>query len=123
MASILDTPQHVGAILAFDARRVGEGGTAFPDHLWISVVALELNPGCFRRQAAKFVNQGNVQARYLPTLVLTLARAVALLQGAWFVTSGRMDLGDLVAFRPGLGRGRGPAGQAPGHRLQEGRHS
>jgi ATP-binding cassette subfamily B protein len=45
-----------------------------------------------------FVNQGHVQARYLPTLVLTLARAIALLQGVWFVTSGRMDLGDLVAF-------------------------
>jgi ATP-binding cassette subfamily B protein len=45
-----------------------------------------------------FVRQGHVQARYLPTLVLTLARAVALVQGVWFVTSGRMELGDLVAF-------------------------
>jgi len=45
-----------------------------------------------------FVNQGRVQARYLPTLVLTLARALALVQGVWFVTSGRMELGDLVAY-------------------------
>ncbi len=45
-----------------------------------------------------FVRQGRVQARYLPTLVLTLARALALLQGVWFVTSGRMEIGDLVAF-------------------------
>ena len=45
-----------------------------------------------------FVDQGNVQARYLPTLVLTLARVIAVVQGVWFVTSGRMDVGDLVAY-------------------------
>lgn len=45
-----------------------------------------------------FVDQGDVQARYLPTLVLTLARVIAVVQGVWFVTSGRMDVGDLVAF-------------------------
>ncbi|CAN5626763.1 ABC transporter ATP-binding protein [soil metagenome] len=45
-----------------------------------------------------FVDQGDVQARYLPTLVLTFARVLAVVQGVWFVTSGRMDVGDLVAY-------------------------
>jgi ATP-binding cassette subfamily B protein len=51
--------------------------------------------GRFRKA---FVDQGDVQARYLPTLVLTLARVIAVVQGVWFVTSGRMDVGDLVAY-------------------------
>lgn len=51
-----------------------------------------------RRFRQAFVRQGRVQARYLPTLVLTVARAVALVQGVWFVTSGRLDLGELVAY-------------------------
>ena len=56
----------------------------------------------FRRGALRFkdafVRQGTVQAWYLPTLIFAVAFAVAIAQGVWFVTSGRMSVGDLVAF-------------------------
>ena len=51
-----------------------------------------------RRFRTAFVQQGRVQARYLPTLILTVCRVLAIAQGIWFVTSGRIGLGELVAF-------------------------
>jgi ATP-binding cassette subfamily B protein len=51
-----------------------------------------------RRFRTAFVEQGRVQSRYLPTLVLTVCRAIGIAQGIWFVTSGRIGIGELVAF-------------------------
>jgi ATP-binding cassette, subfamily B, bacterial len=45
-----------------------------------------------------FVRQGVVQARYLPTLLLALATAGALLHGLYLYTHGAISLGDLVAY-------------------------
>jgi ATP-binding cassette subfamily B protein len=51
-----------------------------------------------RRFRTAFVQQGRVQARYLPTLVLTVCRVLGIAQGIWFATSGRLGIGELVAF-------------------------
>lgn len=44
------------------------------------------------------VRQGVVQSRYLPTLVLGVTLAGALLQGIWMVTRGELTVGELVTF-------------------------
>ncbi len=51
-----------------------------------------------RRFRTAFVQQGRVQARYLPTLALTVCRVLGIAQAIWFVTSGRLGIGELVAF-------------------------
>ena len=45
-----------------------------------------------------FVEQGMVQARYLPTLLLAVATAGALLHGLVLYRAGDLSLGDLVAY-------------------------
>jgi ATP-binding cassette subfamily B protein len=56
----------------------------------------------FRRGAQRFrdafIRQGEVQAWYLPTLILAVAMAAGLLQGAWYVTTDRISVGQLVTF-------------------------
>ena len=44
------------------------------------------------------VRQGVVQSRYLPTLVLAVTLAGALMQGFWMVTRGDLTVGQLVTF-------------------------
>lgn len=44
------------------------------------------------------VAQGKVQARYLPTLILSLTIALALFQGFWMVSRGSMTVGELVTY-------------------------
>ena len=44
------------------------------------------------------VQQGVVQSRYLPTLVLAVTLAAALMQGIWMVTRGELSVGQLVTF-------------------------
>jgi ATP-binding cassette subfamily B protein len=45
-----------------------------------------------------FVRQGLVQARYLPTLLLAVATAGALLHGLYLYRAGDLTLGELVAY-------------------------
>ncbi|MEN3361495.1 MAG: ATP-binding cassette, subfamily bacterial, partial [Mycobacteriales bacterium] len=45
-----------------------------------------------------FVKQGLVQARYLPTLLLAVATAGALLHGLYLYRSGALTIGDLVTY-------------------------
>lgn len=56
----------------------------------------------FEARAARyrdfFVRQGEVQARYLPPLLLGIATAVAFLHGLWLVSRGTLSAGDLVAY-------------------------
>ncbi len=44
-----------------------------------------------------FVQQGQIQARYLPTLLIAIALAGAFLHGVLLVGAGRISLGELVA--------------------------
>lgn len=45
-----------------------------------------------------FVQQGEIQARYLPLLVYAVAQALAFLHGIWLWRSGAISLGTVVAF-------------------------
>ncbi len=45
-----------------------------------------------------FVQEGRVQARYLPVLFLGMAMAVAFAHGLWLVQQGVISVGDLVAY-------------------------
>jgi ATP-binding cassette subfamily B protein len=45
-----------------------------------------------------FVKQGLIQARYLPTLLLAVATAGALLHGLYLYRSGALTIGDLVTY-------------------------
>ncbi|MBO0882834.1 MAG: ABC transporter ATP-binding protein, partial [Mycobacterium sp.] len=51
-----------------------------------------------RRYRNSFVRQGVVQARYLPTLLLALATAGALLHGLYLHSHGQLTIGQLVAY-------------------------
>ncbi|MGI8476247.1 MAG: ABC transporter ATP-binding protein, partial [Thermomicrobiales bacterium] len=55
----------------------------------------ERNARAYRDAAAA---QGVVQARYIPTLILSVTIASAVLQGLWFVSSDRISIGQLVTF-------------------------
>ena len=50
------------------------------------------------------VEQGEVQARYLPPLVLAVAVACAMLHGVWLVDKGELTVGQLVAYLGLLGQ-------------------
>ncbi|MBA2277204.1 MAG: ABC transporter ATP-binding protein, partial [Chloroflexia bacterium] len=54
--------------------------------------------GDARRNRDASVRQGIVQAWYLPTLVLAVATAGALLHGLWLVRAGDLSIGGLVAY-------------------------
>lgn len=44
------------------------------------------------------IEQGQVQARYLPPLLLAVATAMAALHGLWLVDRGELSVGELVAY-------------------------
>jgi len=58
--------------------------------------------GKFEKNAAAYrdasIRQGEVQSRYLPTLVLAVALSGALMQGIWMVSRGDLTVGQLVTF-------------------------
>lgn len=45
-----------------------------------------------------FIRQGEIQARYLPMLMLSFAWAVGLLHALWLWQAGRLTLGEVVTF-------------------------
>jgi len=51
-----------------------------------------------RRYRDSFVEQGLIQARYLPTLLLAVCTAGGLLQGLWLLDRGTITIGELVAY-------------------------
>lgn len=57
----------------------------------------------------QFVRQGEVQARYLPVLLIGLALAATFGHGLWLLTQGQISVGDLVAVTGLVGVLRGPA--------------
>ncbi len=59
------------------------------------------------RQA--FVHQGQIQARYLPPLLLAIALAVAFLHGVGLVGRGMITVGDLIAYLGLMGMLRYPS--------------
>jgi ATP-binding cassette subfamily B protein len=56
-----------------------------------------------------FVQQGQVEARYLPTLLIGVALAGAFAHGLWLVSQDQMSVGDLVAYMGLVGILRFPA--------------
>ncbi|MCA9490119.1 MAG: ABC transporter ATP-binding protein [Myxococcales bacterium] len=56
-----------------------------------------------------FVDQGRIQARYLPVLFIGLAIALGFAQGAWMVSVGQLSPGELVGFMGLMGMLRFPA--------------
>ena len=54
--------------------------------------------GQARRNRDAMVRQGIVQAWYLPTLVLAVTTAGALLHGLWLVRADELDVGGLIAY-------------------------
>ncbi len=56
-----------------------------------------------------YVRQGEVQARYLPLLLIGLTLAATFAHGLWLLSSGRISVGDLVAVMGLVGVLRGPA--------------
>ncbi|MEO0601969.1 MAG: ABC transporter ATP-binding protein [Myxococcota bacterium] len=57
----------------------------------------------------RFVEQGRIQARYLPILLLGIATAAGFAQGLWLLAQGQLTVGDLVAFMGLMGALRFPA--------------
>lgn len=51
-----------------------------------------------RRYRDMFVQQGDVQARYIPTLLIGVAIAGAFVHGVYLLNLGQLNLGDLVAY-------------------------
>ena len=51
-----------------------------------------------RRYRDAFVAQGQVEARYLPPLILAIALAGAFSHGLWLVIQNQITIGDLVAY-------------------------
>ena len=62
---------------------------------WQEVKKFAYNAGQYRDQ---FVKNGEVQARYLPPLLLGFALALALLHGLLLFAQGQIGTGDLVAY-------------------------
>jgi len=57
-----------------------------------------------------FVRNGQIQARYLPTLLLAIAMAGAFLHGVFLLTQDQITVGGLVAYMGLMGLLRFPAG-------------
>ncbi|MBK8900542.1 MAG: ABC transporter ATP-binding protein [Anaerolineaceae bacterium] len=51
-----------------------------------------------RRYRDMFVEQGEVQARYIPTLLIGVAIAGAFVHGVYLLNLGELSLGDLIAY-------------------------
>jgi ATP-binding cassette subfamily B protein len=45
-----------------------------------------------------FIEQGIIQARYLPVLFLSVALTVAFAHALWLLSQGRLEVGDVVAY-------------------------
>lgn len=56
-----------------------------------------------------FVKQGEVQARYLPLLLLGIASTGAFAHGLWLFSKGQLSVGELVAYMGLMGALRFPA--------------
>ncbi|HSM55690.1 MAG TPA: ABC transporter ATP-binding protein [Candidatus Sulfomarinibacteraceae bacterium] len=56
-----------------------------------------------------FVKQGEIEARYLPLLLLGIALAGGFAHGVWLVSQGALTIGELVAFMGLMGVLRFPA--------------
>jgi ATP-binding cassette subfamily B protein len=62
-----------------------------------------------RRVRDLFVKQGEIQARYLPLLLLGFAMTGAFAHGLWMVSRGELTIGELVAYLGLMGVLRFPA--------------
>jgi ATP-binding cassette subfamily B protein len=62
-----------------------------------------------RRVRDLYVKQGEIEARYLPLLLLGIALAAGFAHGAWLVSQGELSIGQLVAYMGLLGILRFPA--------------
>ena len=62
-----------------------------------------------RRVRDLFVKQGEIEARYLPLLLLGFALTGAFAHGVWLVSSGALTIGELVAYMGLMGILRFPA--------------
>jgi ATP-binding cassette subfamily B protein len=62
-----------------------------------------------RRVRDLFVKQGEIQARYLPLLLLGIAITAAFAHGLWLVSRGDLTIGELVAYIGLMGVLRFPA--------------
>jgi ATP-binding cassette subfamily B protein len=56
-----------------------------------------------------FVREGQIQAWYLPPLILVVALVLAFLHGVFLLTHGQVTIGGLVAYLGLMGMLRGPA--------------
>ncbi len=56
-----------------------------------------------------FVKQGEIQARYLPLLLLGFAMTIAFAHGLWLLSRGELSVGDLVGYMGLMGVLRFPA--------------
>jgi ATP-binding cassette subfamily B protein len=56
-----------------------------------------------------FVKQGEIEARYLPLLLLGFALTAAFAHGLWLVSQGQLSIGELVAYMGLMGVLRFPA--------------
>jgi ATP-binding cassette, subfamily B, bacterial len=65
--------------------------------------------GNARRVRDLFVKQGEIEARYLPLLLLGFAIAGAFAHGVWLVSQGTLSIGELVAYMGLMGVLRFPA--------------
>ncbi|RPI48569.1 MAG: ABC transporter ATP-binding protein, partial [Chloroflexi bacterium] len=62
-----------------------------------------------RRVRDLFVKQGEIEARYLPLLLLGFAMTGAFAHGLWLVSLGQLSIGELVAYMGLMGVLRFPA--------------
>lgn len=62
-----------------------------------------------RRVRDLYVRQGEIEARYLPLLLLGFALTGAFAHGLWLVSAGRLSIGELVAYMGLMGVLRFPA--------------
>jgi ATP-binding cassette, subfamily B, bacterial len=62
-----------------------------------------------RRVRDLFVKQGEIEARYLPLLLLGFALTGAFAHGLWMVSRGALSIGELVAYMGLMGILRFPA--------------
>jgi ATP-binding cassette subfamily B protein len=65
--------------------------------------------GNARRVRDLFVKQGQIEARYLPLLLLGFALTGAFAHGVWLVSQGTLSIGELVAYMGLMGVLRFPA--------------
>ncbi|HJS29402.1 MAG TPA: ABC transporter ATP-binding protein [Anaerolineales bacterium] len=65
--------------------------------------------GNARRVRDLYVRQGEIEARYLPLLLLGIAIAAAFAHGTWLVSQGVLSIGELVAYMGLMGILRFPA--------------